>query len=148
MRSVTMMSQSWAGDADEDQENQLDSDQDLPEWIYYLSCFGYLALIGVAAILIEDLTLIFGIIAGLAECCTVFLLPSIFYLKACSLEEKKFANVADSEREPLLSKGGEQRKKRLGGGLFTKMFVVVFMAIGLCYFCTSNYFLMKKIFKF
>ena len=43
-----------------------------------------------AAIFIDDLTLIFGIIAGLAECSTVFILPSIFYLIACSREEKRW----------------------------------------------------------
>ena len=79
------------------QDEEDKSDTDLPEWLYYLTCFGYLTLIGFAGVFIEDLTLIFGIIAGLAECCTVFLLPSIFYLKACSLEQNKYANT-NSER--------------------------------------------------
>ena len=81
----------------QDGETEDNSEQDLPEWLYYLTCFGYLTLIGFAGVFIEDLTLIFGIIAGLAECCTVFLLPSIFYLKACSLEQKKYAN-SENER--------------------------------------------------
>jgi amino acid permease len=56
----------------------------LPNWAYLSIVFVYLALVCGAAIFIDDLTLIFGIIAGLAECSTVFILPSIFYLVACS----------------------------------------------------------------
>ena len=59
---------------------------ELPEWLYYLICLFYLAGVCAAAILIEDLTLVFGIIAGIAECTTVFILPAVFYLKACSME--------------------------------------------------------------
>lgn len=60
----------------------------LPNWLYLLTVFTYLTMVVFAAILIDDLTLIFGIIAGLAECSTVFILPSIFYLVACNKEHK------------------------------------------------------------
>ena len=55
----------------------------LPYKVYLTVCFSYLLIVAMAAIFIDDLTLIFGIIAGLAECTTVFILPSIFYLVAC-----------------------------------------------------------------
>ena len=61
-------------------------ESELPESLYYLICLLYLTGVCAAAILIEDLTLVFGIIAGIAECTTVFILPAVFYLKACSME--------------------------------------------------------------
>ena len=61
----------------------------LPNWLYVFVCFTYLILVSMAAIFIDDLTLIFGIIAGLAECSTVFILPSIFYLVACNMEDRE-----------------------------------------------------------
>ena len=60
---------------------------ELPNKLYYAVCFTYLAGVSIAAIMIDDLTLIFGIIAGVAECTTVFILPSLFYLQACRIEE-------------------------------------------------------------
>ena len=56
----------------------------LPNWLHFLTVFIYLTMVVCAAIFVDDLTLIFGIIAGLAECSTVFIRPSIFYLVACS----------------------------------------------------------------
>ena len=61
----------------------------LPTWAYYTVIFAYLIAVIFASIFIDDLTLIFGIIAGLAECTTVFILPSIFYLVACNTERKE-----------------------------------------------------------
>ena len=66
-------------------------EDELPYLVYLGTCFTYLLIVALAAIFINDLTLIFGIIAGLAECSTVFILPSIFYLIACSREEKRWA---------------------------------------------------------
>ena len=62
------------------------NEAELPEWLYYTVCFAFLAGVCAAAIVIEDLTLVFGIIAGIAECTTVFILPALFYLQACKLE--------------------------------------------------------------
>jgi len=62
---------------------------ELPEWLYYLVCFSYLISVAIAAIKVEDLTLVFGIISGVAECTTVFLLPSVFYLQACKMEDAR-----------------------------------------------------------
>ena len=58
-------------------------EDELPGWLYYLVCFTYLVIVSLSAIFINDLTLIFGIIAGLAEFATVFILPSVLYLVAC-----------------------------------------------------------------
>jgi len=73
-------------------------EDELPYMVYLSTCFAYLLIVALAAIFIDDLTLIFGIIAGLAECTTVFILPSIFYLVACHKEEGQWteynANVA------------------------------------------------------
>ena len=74
--STSFVSQSVKG--------EIKPEDSLPNWVYLLIVFSYLTLVVMAAILIDDLTLIFGIIAGLAECTTVFILPSIFYIVACS----------------------------------------------------------------
>ena len=69
----------------------------LPTWVYLLTCFTYLLLVALAAIFIDDLTLIFGIIAGLAECTTVFIFPSIFYLIACQRQAKEQQNINNNK---------------------------------------------------
>lgn len=56
------------------------NEQELPDWLYYTICFAFLGFVCFSAIVIEDLTLVFGIIAGVAECTTVFIMPSICYL--------------------------------------------------------------------
>ena len=104
-------------------------------------CFGYLILVSCAAIFIDDLTLIFGIIAGLAECTTVFILPALLYLIACREEDKKYER---SQKSRSLSK---RPMKRQGGGMFTRISVGLFMVMGISYFCLSNYYLMVKIFR-
>ena len=69
--------------------DQREAQDKLPYWVYLLAVLTYLTVCTMGAILINDLTLIFGIIAGLAECSTVFILPSIFYLKACKMVSSK-----------------------------------------------------------
>lgn len=73
--SMSFISQSVKGEVKPEDE--------LPSWLYLLVCFVYLVIVALSAIFIDDLTLIFGIIAGLAECTTVFILPSVLYLVAC-----------------------------------------------------------------
>lgn len=68
---------------------QAKPEEELPYAIYLIICYSYLLVVALAAIFINDLTLVFGIIAGLAECTTVFILPSIFYLVATHQEKKK-----------------------------------------------------------
>lgn len=67
-------------------ENENSPDDQLPYFVYVCTCLLYLTLIALAAIFINDLTLVFGIVAGFAECSTVFILPSVFYLIACARE--------------------------------------------------------------
>ena len=64
-------------------KGEVKPEDSLPNWVYLLLCFCYLAVEALAAIFIDDLTLIFGIIAGLTECTIVFILPSLIYLIAC-----------------------------------------------------------------
>jgi hypothetical protein len=54
--------------------------------IYYPVCALFLAGIMGAAIVVSDLTLVFGIISGFSECLIIFILPSFFYLKADSMQ--------------------------------------------------------------
>ena len=48
--------------------------------------YGFLGLIAFLAIVIDDLKLVFGIIAGLAESTSVFILPALLYLRASTIE--------------------------------------------------------------
>ena len=101
---------------------------------------------GLSAIFIDDLTLIFGIIAGLAECTTVFILPSVLYLVACRQEDKKheaYDLLKATQSAPSLHKRPSSKK---GGGTFVRACVCAYMSVGLMYFCVSNYFLGLKIF--
>ena len=50
--------------------------------IYYSVIFLFLAGNIGASILIDDLTLVFGVISGVSECLIIFILPSFFYLRA------------------------------------------------------------------
>ena len=114
----------------------------MPYSVYLVCIFVYLILVACAAILIDDLTLIFGIIAGVAECTTVFILPSIFYLVACRQEDKKH-----EEYERLVSLGQLPNKDRLrkkGGKTATRLLVYVYLIFGIVYFIISNYFNFAK----
>ena len=131
--STSFISQSIKG--------EIRPEDELPSWLYLTICFVYLIIVSCAAIFINDLTLIFGIIAGLAECTTVFILPAVFYLIACRMEDKRYEG---KEKAQSLMK--KPRKKK-GGGLFTRIGVSLYMGLGLAYFCVSNYFLLTKIFR-
>lgn len=118
----------------------------MPKWAYLVTIFAYLAFVMAASILIDDLTLIFGIIAGLAECSTVFILPSVFYLIACNTELKQeqayLQAVKDGKCLPR-----EDSIKRKGGGPLTIIGVYVYLILGIVYFGLSNYFNFAKIFR-
>ena len=117
-------------------EHEIPPDEKLPYFVYLSTCLSYLFLIALAAILIDDLTLVFGIIAGFAECTTVFILPSLFYLIARAKEQKKFET--DDKHT------GEKIK---GGSCVTIFLVYVYLAMGIAYFIISNYYTFAKIFK-
>ena len=111
--------------------DQREAQDKLPYCVYLLAVLSYLILCTMGAILINDLTLIFGIIAGLAECSTVFILPSIFYLKACKMVSGK----------------GEQGQAGAGGGWLTIIGAYVYLLFGIFYFCVSNYFNFSKMLR-
>ena len=119
-------------------------EDELPYYVYLGTCFSYLLIVALAAIFIDDLTLIFGIIAGLAECTTVFILPSCFYLIACSREQKEWVDYETTVASGMPAKRPRNKK---GGGTITKFFVYVYLCIGVTYFGFSNYFTFAKIFK-
>ena len=111
--------------------DQREAQDKLPYCVYLLAVLSYLILCTMGAILINDLTLIFGIIAGLAECSTVFILPSIFYLKACKMVSGK----------------GEQGQAGAVGGWLTIIGAYVYLLFGIFYFCVSNYFNFSKMLR-
>lgn len=80
-----------------------------------ITTYGYLAFICLLACLIDDLTLVFGIIAGMAESVVVFIMPALCYLIASRIEAKRIE--ARMCEQPLLE--GEKTVKRprqVGGG--------------------------------
>jgi cytochrome c biogenesis protein CcdA len=82
--------------------------------------------------LIDDLTLIFGILAGVSECIIVFILPSVFYY------------IADRKvraKEGWIGKEGKVKRGEM-------VAVAFFFSLGLCYFTVSNYFNIMKLKKF
>ena len=120
------------------------AEDEMPYAVYLLSIFIYLILVALAAIFIDDLTLIFGIIAGVAECSTVFILPSIFYLVACNKEDKKHEVY-----EKLVQAGEATLKDRphskKGGKTIARLCVYLYLVMGVAYFVISNYFNFAKI---
>lgn len=123
---------------------QVKPEDQLPYGIYLLTCFSYLLVVALAAIFIDDLTLIFGIIAGLAECSTVFILPSVFYLIACHREKVQWTEYENANSQGLPAK---KPKTNRGAGKFGIFCVYLYMTAGIAYFSISNYFTVSKIFR-
>ena len=82
---------------------------------YYSVCLGYLIAIAISALVIEDLTFIFGIVAAISESMLNFILPAMLV---------------------LLGRGIPA---------FRKAIVACFALAGLTYFLSSNYFNFLKI---
>ena len=80
-------------------------------------------MITVAAILIDDLTLVFGLIAGVSECLIVFILPSIFFLVAY------------------------RRTKHPGVSFAWVISAVLFGLLGVVFFILTNYLNVKKLIR-
>jgi len=100
-------------------------------------------VVALAAIFIDDLTLIFGIIAGLAECSTVFILPSVFYLIACYRENNQWENYKSLVALGIPTKRPKTNRRTGPLGIAC---VLAYMTAGLVYFGISNYFNFAKIF--
>jgi ABC-type transport system involved in cytochrome bd biosynthesis fused ATPase/permease subunit len=58
--------------------------------VYLLVVVTFLLAICTVACLVNDLTLVFGIISGVSECLIVFVLPAIFYLKSCKIQSESY----------------------------------------------------------
>ena len=134
--SVSYMSMSVKG--------EIKPEDELSFMSYLTVCFSYLVSVALAAIFIDDLTLIFGIIAGLAECSTVFILPSVFYLIACYSERKAHREYEEKRGAGLSAKRPPSKK---GGGVFVHVCVYFYMLMGVSYFAISNYFNFAKILR-
>ena len=122
----------------------------MPFWVQAVVTYGFLALIAFLAVCIDDLTLVFGIIAGLAESASVFILPSILYLVASKIEAKRIAEEQSATSQPLLADDSKQRakvSKPKSGGPGTKALIWAFMLVGTAYFSLSNYYNVVKIMR-
>ena len=99
------------------------------ETTYYLTSFAYLAALCTSACFIDDLTLVFGVLAGVSECIIVFILPSVFYYISV---RKARIEAARTGKEDEVKRGEMQA-------------VALFFALGICYFTLSNYFNIMKL---
>ena len=85
-------------------------------------------LICLTACVVNDLTLVFGFLSGIAECLITFILPSIFYYKALKME-------------------GNNKSKVGPAAWWEKTLVALFFAFGVAYFFVSNYYNVVKIMR-
>lgn len=95
-------------------EKEIDVINDCDNTTYYGVCFTFLGATVGAALILEDLSLVFGMIAAFSESMLNFVLPGLFFLSA------------------LNSVGANKVCLKLAATLFT--------CIGLAYFVVSNYF--------
>jgi uncharacterized membrane protein YjjP (DUF1212 family) len=100
---------------------QVDVINDCDDLTYYSVVFGFLGCICASALAINDLSLIFGMIAAFSESMLNFILPGLFFLNGLMYLEI------------------ESGPKRMLSSLFT--------FLGLAYFVTSNYYNYLKVFE-
>lgn len=60
---------------------------ELSERVQIFTGVAYMGTICAAACFVDDLTLVFGFLSGVAECLITFILPSVFYFKAIQIEK-------------------------------------------------------------
>jgi len=85
---------------------------------YYGVCFGFLGCVIAAALCLDDLSLIFGMIAAFSESMLNFVLPGLFFLTGMRYVNDK--------------------------NICLKFIAIIFTCIGLVYFTVSNYFNVVK----
>ena len=61
-------------------DEPIDVINDCDDKTYYSVCFGFLLAIITSAILIDDLTFVFGMIAAFSESMLNFVFPGLFYI--------------------------------------------------------------------
>jgi hypothetical protein len=98
---------------------------ELSEFVKNSSSLLYLLLICVTACAVDDLTLVFGFLSGIAECLITFILPSIFYYYAINRTHRYHKKQRFRCRDRLA--------------------VAFFFTCGTVYFCLSNYYNVVKI---
>jgi len=101
-----------------DEAKEVDVINDCDNKTYYGVCFGFLAAVVGAALALDDLSLIFGMIAAFSESMLNFVLPGLFFLTGLS-----YIGVS----KPIL---------KIAASLFT--------LLGFTYFVVSNYFNVVK----
>lgn len=101
-------------DVSEEMEKEVDVINDCDNKTYYGVCFCFLGAVVAAALCLDDLSLIFGMIAAFSESMLNFVLPGLFFLTGL--------NYVNSDKVLL------------------KLVAIVFTCIGLLYFTVSNYF--------
>ena len=87
--------------------------------VYYINTIGLYTLELIGAIYIDDLTIIFGFVAAIAESMLTFIVPALFYLLSCK--------VANNRPNPLL-----------------KMLSVLYVVLGLTLFVFASYHNLRK----
>lgn len=100
--------------SDDELEKEVDVINDCDNKTYYGVCFTFLGATVAAALILDDLSLIFGMIAAFSESMLNFVLPGLFFLTG--LNYVGINNVC------------------------LKLTATVFTCIGLTYFVVSNYF--------
>lgn len=101
-------------EADDNDDNEIDVINDCDSKTYYGVTFTFLFCIVSAALALDDLSLIFGMIAAFSESMLNFVLPGLFFLTG------------------LAYVGIES--------IFLRIIASMFTFLGLTYFVTSNYF--------
>ena len=100
--------------ADYEKKDEIDVIDSCDDKTYYLVSFTYIFITIVISIFVDDLSFIFGMIAGLNLSVLVFILPGVFYIMAMKSE--------NSDK------------------YFTRVAVTLFSGMGVIYFFVSNYY--------
>lgn len=79
----------FAGNEEEPELNGAQIAQRVPSGIYYSQTIGLFTLQMLCAVLIDDITIIFGFFAAISESTVNFILPGLFYLCSTKLARRK-----------------------------------------------------------
>ena len=83
------------------------------------------------ACVVDDLTLVFGFLSGVAECLITFILPSVFWFISLKIEKEQ----------------SHPKTKTKSVAIWEKAVVGLFLAFGVAYFMVSNYYNVVKILR-
>lgn len=112
---------------------------------YLLVCFAYMGGIMVCAILIDDLTLVFGLIGAFSETMLNFVFPGLFFVIGYKIAK---TNRKRSVFEETASNDDHFRLRQKSKSDWCRHLpVVIFIVIGIAFFFVSNYFNLLKILR-